>query len=88
VANDPTPEKLTVAKLGGGQDPHWVAAPVKKKKKKKKKTKRQIFFKHCASNATYFKMHLFQCEKFQSTFRRNISKQAAEEWHFPSVICF
>jgi hypothetical protein len=32
VANDPTPEKLTIRKpLGGGQDPHSVVTPIKKK---------------------------------------------------------
>jgi hypothetical protein len=67
AADDPTPGNLLLRKLCGGQDPHRVAASVKKDNKKRRrrrttkmKKKQHIFFKHCASNATYFTTHSFQ----------------------------
>jgi hypothetical protein len=67
VADDTTPVKLTVAKPSRSSSRPTLGCSTSKEEQEEKTIKnveknnnKNIFFKHCASNATYFTMHLFQ----------------------------
>jgi hypothetical protein len=62
-------KNLVLRNSRGSQDPHRVVAPIKKKKRYSLNT---VLIMQLILRRIYFR-----CEKFQSTFRRNISKQAA-----------